>query len=60
MENPWVGIKYKYPVGKRVKGKVSRRVSNGIIVEIERGVFTKIPMYELCWETQKAKSLHTC
>lgn len=38
MANPWDSVADRYPVGSRVKGKVSKLVSFGAFIELKEGV----------------------
>lgn len=56
-ENLWRKWLWKDNIGKRVEAaKVLRKVANGIMVELEGGVFAKVPEYELAC-SQKIDSL---
>ncbi|MEK9150421.1 MAG: S1 RNA-binding domain-containing protein, partial [Candidatus Desantisbacteria bacterium] len=48
----WREWLWKENIGKRVTAKVLKKVDNGILVELESGVFAKIPFYELAWNPQ--------
>lgn len=48
-ENPWEDIERKYPMGQRVKGKVTKLLPYGAFVEIERGVEGLVHVSELSW-----------
>ncbi|PIR66164.1 MAG: 30S ribosomal protein S1 [Candidatus Omnitrophica bacterium CG12_big_fil_rev_8_21_14_0_65_43_15] len=47
--NPWEGVEAKYPVGSRVKGKVTNIVPYGAFVELEKGVEGLVHISELSW-----------
>ncbi len=47
--NPWEDIESRYPVGKEVKGRVTKLVPYGAFVEIEPGVEGLIHVSELSW-----------
>src|SRR5579862_6135660 len=47
--NPWDKIEERFPVGQRVKGKVTNLVPYGAFVEIEEGVEGLIHVSELSW-----------
>ncbi len=47
--NPWENIEDRYPVGQRVKGKITKLVPYGAFVEIEEGVEGLIHVSELSW-----------
>ncbi len=54
-EDPWVLVPEKYPLGKRVKGKVVSIVEYGAFVELEEGVEGLIHVSEMSW-TKKIKN----
>ena len=54
-EDPWVLVPEKYPVGKRVHGKVVSIVDYGAFVELEEGVEGLIHVSEMSW-TKKVKN----
>ncbi len=47
--DPWENIEKKYPVGSRVKGRVSGLVDYGAFVELEEGVEGLIHISEFLW-----------
>lgn len=47
--NPWEGVAGKYPVGSRVKGRVTNIVPYGAFVELEKGVEGLVHISELSW-----------
>jgi len=47
--NPWEGVEAKYPVGSRVKGRVTNIVPYGAFVELEKGVEGLVHISELSW-----------
>ncbi len=47
--NPWDKIEERFPVGQRVKGKVTNLVPYGAFVQIEEGVEGLIHVSELSW-----------
>ncbi|MDQ3624020.1 MAG: 30S ribosomal protein S1 [Verrucomicrobiota bacterium] len=47
--NPWEETENRFPVGSRVKGKVTNLVPYGAFVEIEEGVEGLIHVSELSW-----------
>jgi small subunit ribosomal protein S1 len=53
-EDPWHRADEKYPVGSRVKGKVTRTTEYGIFVEIEQGVEGLVHVSEMSW-TKRVK-----
>jgi small subunit ribosomal protein S1 len=48
-ENPWEEIEKRYPVGTRVKGKITNLVSYGAFIEIEPGIEGLIHVSEMSW-----------
>ena len=48
-ENPWEDIERKFPIGQRVKGRVTKLLPYGAFVEIERGVEGLVHVSELSW-----------
>ena len=48
-ENPWEDIERKYPIGQRVKGRVTKLLPYGAFIEIERGVEGLVQVSELSW-----------
>jgi len=51
---PWENIQERYPVGKKIKGKVVSLTDYGAFVELERGVEGLIHISEMSW-TQHIK-----
>jgi small subunit ribosomal protein S1 len=47
--NPWEGLAARYPVGKRVKGKVVSITDFGAFVELEQDVEGLVHISELSW-----------
>lgn len=54
-KNPWEIAREKYPVGSRVKGKVTNLVPFGAFVEIEKGLEGLIHISEFSWNKRVAK-----
>jgi small subunit ribosomal protein S1 len=52
--HPWEGVENKYPVGARVKGRVTSIARYGAFVELERGLEGLIHISEMSW-TQHIK-----
>lgn len=48
-QNPWEGIDVKYPVGSKVKGRVTNIVPYGAFIELEKGVEGLVHISELSW-----------
>lgn len=47
--SPWDGIETKYPVGSKVKGRVTNIVPYGAFVELEKGIEGLVHISELSW-----------
>ena len=45
-DNPWAGVREKYPVGSKVTGKVEKVENFGVFVELEAGVTALLPASE--------------
>ncbi|TGW15297.1 30S ribosomal protein S1 [bacterium NHP-B] len=61
-EDPWDRVAEKYPVGSRVKGRVTNVTDYGAFVEIESGIEGLIHVSEMSWSkksTQPARLLST-
>ena len=54
-EDPWTHVEARYPVGKKVAGKVTNVVDYGAFVELEEGVEGLIHVSEMSW-TKKVKN----
>ncbi|MEW6410243.1 MAG: 30S ribosomal protein S1 [Nitrospirota bacterium] len=52
--NPWAEIEQKYPIGKKIKGRVVNITDYGAFVELEEGVEGLIHVSDMSW-TQKIK-----
>ncbi len=48
-ENPWEGLDAKYPVGKKMTGKVTNIADYGVFVELEPGIEGLVHVSELSW-----------
>lgn len=48
-DNPWADIEKKYPIGSRVKGRVTKLLAYGAFVELEKGVEGLVHVSELSW-----------
>lgn len=53
--DPWVTVHERYPIGGRVKGKVTNIQDYGVFVELEEGVDGFVHVSELSW-TKKVRS----
>lgn len=53
--NPWENIESRYPVGHKVRGKVTKLVAYGAFVEVEEGVEGLIHVSELSWTKRIAR-----
>ncbi len=47
--NPWENIEAKFPIGQRVKGRISKLVPYGAFVELAEGVEGLVHVSELSW-----------
>jgi small subunit ribosomal protein S1 len=54
-EDPWTHVESRYPVGKKIAGKVTNVVDYGAFVELEEGVEGLIHVSEMSW-TKKVKN----
>jgi len=54
-EDPWVLVPEKYPVGKRINGKVVSIVDYGAFIALEEGVEGLVHVSEISW-TKKIKN----
>lgn len=57
LENPWDKIKQKYPIGKKIKGKVKQITSFGCFVELEEGIDALLHNEDISW-TESIKNLN--
>lgn len=48
-QNPWEGVDVKYPIGSKVKGRVTNIVPYGAFIELEKGVEGLVHISELSW-----------
>jgi small subunit ribosomal protein S1 len=53
-EDPWVNASEKYPIGKRVSGKVVSLTDYGAFIEIEPGIEGLVHVSEMSW-TKRVK-----
>jgi small subunit ribosomal protein S1 len=53
-QHPWERVEEKYPVGSRVKGRVTTLAEYGAFVELEKGIEGLIHISEMSW----TKSVH--
>ncbi|MDR1304430.1 MAG: 30S ribosomal protein S1 [Verrucomicrobiales bacterium] len=53
--NPWEKIAEKYPIGTRLKGKITTLVPYGAFVELEPGIEGLIHVSEISWTKRIAK-----
>jgi len=51
-QNPWEGLDKKYPVGTRMKGKVTNIADYGVFVQLEPGIEGLVHVSELSWTRQ--------
>jgi len=47
--DPWEGIEYRYPIGKKIKGSVTSITNYGAFVELEEGVEGLVHISEMFW-----------
>jgi small subunit ribosomal protein S1 len=52
--DPWTTVTERYPIGRRIKGKIVNLTDYGAFVELENGVEGLIHVSEMSW-TQKVK-----
>ncbi len=52
--DPWTSVTERYPIGRRIKGKIVNLTDYGAFVELENGVEGLIHVSEMSW-TQKVK-----
>ncbi len=55
LSNPWEVIEARFPIGQRVKGKVSKLVAYGAFVELAEGVEGLVHVSELSWVKRIAR-----
>ena len=48
-ENPWDGVRMRYPIGARVTGKVRNLTSYGAFVELEEGIDGMVHVSDMSW-----------
>ncbi len=48
-EDPWADISHRYPIGKRLTGKVTNITDYGCFVEIEEGIEGLVHVSEMDW-----------
>ena len=53
MPDPWDDIDAKYPIGKKVTGKVTGKTEFGVFVEIESGVEALLHKNDIDWQMNK-------
>jgi small subunit ribosomal protein S1 len=56
LPDPWSLVPEKYPVGSRVKGKVSRVADFGAFVELEPGIEGLIHVSEMSWTKKNVRA----
>lgn len=47
--NPWENVDQKYPIGSKVKGRISSITDYGLFVEVEKGVEGLVHISEISW-----------
>lgn len=55
LNNPWENIEASYPIGHKVKGRVTKLVAYGAFVEIQDGVEGLVHVSELSWVKRIAR-----
>lgn len=55
--NPWEKIEEKYPVGQKIKGRISSITDYGLFVEAEKGIEGLVHISEVSW-TERITNLH--
>src|SRR6201997_4212851 len=55
LDDPWQGIEAKYPLGSRIKGRVTNITDYGAFVELEPGIEGLIHVSEMSWNK---KNMH--
>jgi small subunit ribosomal protein S1 len=60
-QNPWLGVKNDYPVGKKMSGKVTNVTDYGAFIEIKDGIEGLVHSSEISWvkSNQNAKKALT-
>jgi len=53
-QHPWERVEEKYPIGSRIKGRVTTLAEYGAFVELEKGIEGLIHISEMSW----TKSIH--
>ncbi|MCD6569457.1 MAG: 30S ribosomal protein S1 [Deltaproteobacteria bacterium] len=46
---PWEGVEYRYPIGKKVRGRVTSITNYGVFVELEEGIEGLVHISEMSW-----------
>lgn len=59
MENPWEGLEEKYPVGARLRTKVTNITDFGLFVKIEKEIDGLIHVSDLVWTSDGREVLKT-
>jgi small subunit ribosomal protein S1 len=49
MPDPWEGLEYRYPIGKKISGRVTSVTNYGAFVELEEGVEGLVHISEMFW-----------
>lgn len=57
IDNPWDGVEDQYPLGKKIKGKVSSITDYGLFVEVARGIEGLVHISEISW-TERITNLN--
>lgn len=56
-ENPWDNVETQYPIGERLKGKISSITDYGLFVEIAKGIEGLVHISEVSW-TERITNLN--
>jgi len=48
-KDPWEGLEYRYPIGKKISGKVTSVTNYGAFIELEEGVEGLVHISEMFW-----------
>lgn len=54
--NPWEEIDKKYPIGNKIKGRVSSITDYGLFIEVEKGIEGLVHISEISW-TERINNL---
>ena len=54
--NPWQGVEDRFPVGSRIRGRVTNLATYGAFIELEQGIEGLVHVSELSWTKRIAKA----